>query len=710
MKFFRSILPVLFSAIFPYTIHAQNCWSEVWSDDFSGSTLNTSNWDYETGAGFDGGWGNNEKEYYTSNTSNVSVSGGYLNITARYENNYAGSGKNFTSGRIITKNKHYWKYGRFEASMKLPTGTGTWPAFWMLPQSSPYGGWPTSGEIDIMEYRGDLISKIDGTLHYGNSFPNNQYDGDPYTLSSGDFTNSFHLFAVEWEPNAIRWYVDGILFKTETKTPNSLNPASNNAVTWPWDQDFFIIMNLAIGGWYSGNPSDAAITGGNTSWTANMQVDYVKVYTDLSGGELTGVITGKTSVASGETGLAYTIPATTGATYAWTVTNGSITTGQGTNSISVTWGSASGSVAVTKTITCGNASYSLPVTLMPTNCGTMLEDFENIRFTNYGFINGQLSQKVITPSPSTQNTSPYCAQYVRNSSEQYDVMIVENPGIGDADLIENNSKRFMMDVYSNAAGRNVEITLENSNTSTPSNYPTGRHSTYRATTTQANAWETLTFNLVASPEPGLVGTNVNRLVILFSPNSYTNTTFYFDNLLIDETPAAGSITGSTTVCNNQANVAYNIANKAGVTYTWNVPPDVSINSGQGTNSINITFGTAGGDVSVTPSIGACAGTTVAKTITNNNCAPTGVTYREESSFAIFPNPATDQATIKLDDSFHSEKVRIQILESTGKLVYENMHTAESEVINLSVIDLKPGYYLLKISDGMYSTVKSLVKK
>ncbi|MDF2457459.1 MAG: glycoside hydrolase family 16 [Cytophagaceae bacterium] len=254
----------------------------VFYDEFNGTTLDGTKWNYDLGNGCPNlcGWGNNEKEYYTNSTQNVNVTGGYLNLTARYSPNHLNSGSDFTSGKIHTRNKFDRAYGRFEAKMKLPVGTGLWPAFWLLPTDNDYGNWPTSGEIDIMEYRGDRQNIADATVHYGSAWPNNQYDGDHYTLANGTFSGDFHEFAVEWAPGVMRFYVDNVLYKTETQTPNSLNPASNHAVNWPWDKRFYVIFNLALGGWFSGNPSTQDILN-STTFPQSVQVDYIRVY-DMS--------------------------------------------------------------------------------------------------------------------------------------------------------------------------------------------------------------------------------------------------------------------------------------------------------------------------------------------------------------------------------------------------------------------------------------------
>jgi len=154
--------------------------------------------------------------------------------------------------------------------MKMPLGRGLWPAFWMLPTNNQ---WPTTGEIDIMEYRGDWPKQTNGTLHYGQPWPNNLYDGSFY-IHNQNLSDDFHLYAVQWDENQIQWFFDDVLIKTETKTPNSLSPASNSTNSWPWDSDFYIILNLAVGGGYTGSPTvnEVELT------KATFEVDYVRVY------------------------------------------------------------------------------------------------------------------------------------------------------------------------------------------------------------------------------------------------------------------------------------------------------------------------------------------------------------------------------------------------------------------------------------------------
>ncbi len=252
-------------------------WQLVWSDEFDGTSVDTAKWVFESGTG-SGGWGNNERQYYTGRTNNASVSGGVLHIIARQE---ATNGSPYTSARMKTQGRYSKKYGRIEFRSKLPVGVGCWPANWMMPETSAYGGWAASGEIDVMESRGTDSTRVEGTIHYGGTWPANVYTGAPYILPNGGLVTDFHNYMVEWSTNSLKWFVDGTLYQTQT---NWYSTAS--AYPAPFDQAFHIIMNLAIGGNYVSNPSDAAINAG-TAFPVEMQVDYVRVYDYVPGPPIT---------------------------------------------------------------------------------------------------------------------------------------------------------------------------------------------------------------------------------------------------------------------------------------------------------------------------------------------------------------------------------------------------------------------------------------
>jgi beta-glucanase (GH16 family) len=254
-------------------------WNIVWDDEFNGNSLDTSKWTYDTGNGFYSGnyyvsgWGNKELENYTSRTQNVYVANGLLHIHAQQE---AYGGQNYTSGRIKSMGLFFKEYGRFEWRARLPAGTGFWPALWMLPENSPYGGWPNSGEIDVMENNGDTPNEEGGTIHYGGSNGNDVYSGQTYTFPNGDSVTNFHTYTLEWTTNKINWYVDGHLYETQTNWWSNIGTSSDTyPYPAPFDQPFYIIMNLAIGGNYLGNPGTNLI---NASLPGEMEVDYVRVY------------------------------------------------------------------------------------------------------------------------------------------------------------------------------------------------------------------------------------------------------------------------------------------------------------------------------------------------------------------------------------------------------------------------------------------------
>ena len=182
-------------------------WREVWRDDFNGPAIDWTKWAAEENGH---GGGNGELQYYLDRPENLRVEDGRLVIEARKERlNIAGVLKDYSSARLRTKRRADWLYGRFEMSARLPAGKGLWPAFWMLPSEEKYGGWAASGEIDIMEFKGHEPDQVHGTLHYGAPWPKNIYKGKPYRLPKGDFTDGFHVFALEWERDAIRWFEIG---------------------------------------------------------------------------------------------------------------------------------------------------------------------------------------------------------------------------------------------------------------------------------------------------------------------------------------------------------------------------------------------------------------------------------------------------------------------------------------------------------------------
>lgn len=253
---------------FSFSISQAQDYQLVWADEFDGEKLDESKWEYQLGNGPPTGWGNNEKEYYTS--ENAVVDSGFLTIFAK-EENY--SGFSYTSARIRTRNKGDWQYGKIEIRAKMPFGQGIWPAIWMLPTDNVYGGWAASGEIDVMEYLGHETNKVHGTLHYGGSWPNNKNSGSSYILANNGFNDDFHTFTIIWEEGKFQWLIDGELYQTQTNwfTESSEFPA-------PFDQRFHLLLNLAVGGYWPGDP-DAT-----TTFPQNFVIDYVRVSQKIATG------------------------------------------------------------------------------------------------------------------------------------------------------------------------------------------------------------------------------------------------------------------------------------------------------------------------------------------------------------------------------------------------------------------------------------------
>ncbi len=232
----------------------------IWSDDFdgpAGQAPSAANWAYDIGTN----WGNNQLEWTTDRTENISLDGsGNLRITAR-EENFQGCA--YTSGRIVTRGLFEPTYGRFEARIKLPVGEGIWPAFWLLGANISEVSWPQCGEIDIMEYRGQQPFINFGSAH-GPGYSGGAAWTQLYTLPAGGFNDDFHVFTVEWSANRIDWMVDGIVY-------NTLLAGQQNG-EWVFDHPFYIILNVAVGGNFVGAPTEC------TRFPQTMLVDWVRVW------------------------------------------------------------------------------------------------------------------------------------------------------------------------------------------------------------------------------------------------------------------------------------------------------------------------------------------------------------------------------------------------------------------------------------------------
>lgn len=279
------------------TADAPDGWKLSWSDEFDGKEIDRTKWDFDLGNGFYSydantwisGWGNEELQYYTRDAENAFVKDGMLHIRAVKESR---DGCGYTSARMKTKKRDgttlfAQKYGRFEFRAKCPKGQGVWPALWMLPAEEKYGGWAASGEIDVLEAKGHEPNTILGTIHFGGKWPTNAHAGKSLQLPASGTIADFHTYAVEWEPGEIRWLFDGKAYSTQSFwwsnkiDGKQVAPPAKEADLNPWpapfDQPFYLIMNVAVGGRFPGKPDKS------TLFPVEMVVDYVRVYEKVGG-------------------------------------------------------------------------------------------------------------------------------------------------------------------------------------------------------------------------------------------------------------------------------------------------------------------------------------------------------------------------------------------------------------------------------------------
>lgn len=273
-------------------------WKLLWQDEFDGKEIDPKKWDRDLGNGFFNydanqwiaGWGNGELQYYTREPDNAFLKDGMLHIRAVKESLH---GFGYSSGKLKTKKRDgsplfAMKYGKVEFRAKLPVGKGLWPAVWMMPQDEKFGGWAASGEIDILEVKGHEPTKVHGTLHFGSSWPANAQATKSYTLPKEGTIADFHVYTLEWDPGEFRWAVDGEVYSTQSfwwssskieKKKGAKPTKESDLNPWPapFDQPFYLIVNLAIGGQFPGNPDKT------TPFPAEMLIDYVRVYERIGG-------------------------------------------------------------------------------------------------------------------------------------------------------------------------------------------------------------------------------------------------------------------------------------------------------------------------------------------------------------------------------------------------------------------------------------------
>lgn len=251
-------------------------WVMVWADEFDGADLDYTRWEKEEN---NYGGGNNERQAYRTDPKYCFVKDGVLNLAVYRDSHTTNDGKTqpYSSARIRTQKRGEWKYGRFEIRAKTPGGQGIWPAIWMLPTESKYGGWAAGGEIDILESRGSAVHETTGALHFGGAWPDNTFLAHAWKFPEKNAAEAFHTYTLEWSADEIKWFVDGKLCQTRTKDEWFSAAAKTNSRA-PFDQPFHLIMNVAVDGRFFEKTDQRADRLPASAFPQVFQVDYVRVY------------------------------------------------------------------------------------------------------------------------------------------------------------------------------------------------------------------------------------------------------------------------------------------------------------------------------------------------------------------------------------------------------------------------------------------------
>lgn len=251
-------------------------WVMVWADEFEGTDLDYGKWEKEEN---NYGGGNNERQAYRTDPKYCFVENGFLHIAVHRDAHTTSDGKTqpYSSARIRTQKRGEWRYGRFEIRAKMPAGQGIWPAVWLLPTESPYGGWAAGGEIDIIESRGSAVHETTGALHFGGPWPRNTHLAHSYTFLNLNAAEAFHTYALEWNADEISWFVDGKHCQTRTKDEWFSEAARENPHA-PFDQPFHLIVNVAVDGRFFKNTDQHADALPANAFPQKLEVDFIRVY------------------------------------------------------------------------------------------------------------------------------------------------------------------------------------------------------------------------------------------------------------------------------------------------------------------------------------------------------------------------------------------------------------------------------------------------
>jgi hypothetical protein len=578
----------------------------------------------------------------------------------------------------------------------MPAASGLWPAFWMLPVSNVYGVWPLSGEIDIFESIASAPSKEFGTIHYADVNGNHQYLTKTFQDKLAKLSDDYHVYAIDWQSGIISWYVDGYLYFQCKQS--DVAPAN-----WPFNQQFYIIINLAVGGTLGGTVNTAQLP-------ATMYVDYVRVSSGA-----TPYLTGSNVVANNAQAVPYSINnLPSGATVTWTAPAGAtIASGQGTGSVTVNYtGQNIGYLTANVTSSCWSGTLKVEVeTEMAYNKDFSFQNFDQAANVTLNTATTGTLTSVANISASGVNTSALVGKYLRNSLQQYDILVYNTASITSPSDYINKNRKFYMDVYTSAAiGTSVIIQLENSSTATSTNYPTGRHSRYQATVTANNQWQRMIFTLLDQPDPSV--TTVDKMILLFASNSLDGSTYYWDNLdsykgvdvQAPTTPTALTMTTNSTTS---------------ITLGWTGSTDnfgvtgykLYKNGVYVATTTSLTYQFTGLVTKTAYTLGVSAidaagnESTIATSSLSTKSAAIASASGDEALLAIFPNPATDVINI-----YNTGNVdQILLLDLSGRVLESTIVNSSDVKINTS--SYATGVYIVRTlnKDGQIYNYKVVVK-